>query len=262
MKFNKKDYTFDDLIDIIYLLRGENGCPWDKVQTHDSIKMNLVEEAYEAIEALDSGDKMKFADELGDILLQVVFHSSIGSDENTFTLQDVINAVCKKMISRHTHIFGNDTASTPEEVLKTWNKNKIAEKGLSSHTENLKSVCNYLPALMRAKKVQSKAAKVGFDWENVNGALDKLDEETVELKNAIASENAENISEELGDLLFSVVNVSRFLKLDPEQTLTSATDKFIKRFESLENIARRKNLQLDDMSFCEMDKLWEEAKKQ
>lgn len=262
MNFDKKDYTFHDLIDIIYVLRSENGCPWDKVQTHDSIKMNLVEEAYEAIEALDSGDKMKFADELGDILLQVVFHSVMGEEDNTFSVSDVINAVCRKMISRHTHIFGNDKADTPEEVLDTWNKNKIAEKGLTSYTDDLKSVCRYLPALIRARKVQSKAAKVGFDWDEVSGALDKLSEEIDEFKEAISEGCPENITEELGDLIFSAVNVSRFVKVDPEQALSSATEKFINRFEALEKLAVSKNLKLEELSLSEMDKLWEEAKKQ
>ncbi|MBP3337618.1 MAG: nucleoside triphosphate pyrophosphohydrolase [Clostridia bacterium] len=262
MNFDKKDYTFSDLIDIIYMLRSDNGCPWDRVQTHDSIKMNLVEEAYEAIEALDSGDKMKFADELGDILLQVVFHSVIGEEDKTFAVSDVINAVCHKMVSRHTHIFGNDKADTPDEVLDTWNKNKLIEKGLKSNAEDLKSVCHYLPALIRARKVQSKAAKVGFDWDSVSGALDKLSEEIEELKSAINAQNEENISEELGDLIFSAVNVSRFLKVEPEEALTKSTEKFISRFEKLENAAKSQNKELSDMSLSEMDKLWEDIKKQ
>lgn len=260
MKFDKKDYTFSDLIDIIYLLRSDNGCPWDRVQTHDSIKMNLVEESYEAIEALDAGDKMKFADELGDILLQVVFHSVIGEEDKTFSVSDVINLVCKKMISRHTHIFGDDKAETPDEVLDTWDKNKLKEKGLKSHSEDLKGVCHYLPALIRARKVQSKATKVGFDWNDVSGALDKLTEEISELKEAIDACDSVNISEELGDLLFSVVNVSRFLKVEPEEALTKSTEKFISRFEKLENLAKERGLSIENMSLEEMDKLWDEIK--
>ena len=214
---NDKTYTFSDLLSIVETLRGENGCPWDKVQTHDSIKMNLVEESYEAIESLETGTKDQFADELGDILLQVVFHSQIGKEEGTFTIDDVLYHVCDKMISRHTHIFGTDKADTPEEVLETWEKNKLKEKGQKSYTESLNGVCKYLPALIRAQKVQSKAAKAGFDWDDASGALDKLKEEIDELSDAVSAGNTQNIEEELGDLLFSVVNVSRFLKCSAEE---------------------------------------------
>ncbi len=257
---DKKHYTFEDLLSIIAKLRGENGCPWDRVQTHESIKMNLVEEAYEALEALDTGSKDQFADELGDILLQVVFHSQIGKEEGTFSIDDVLYHVCDKMISRHTHIFGTDTAETPEEVLSTWEKNKQKEKGQKSYTESMQGVCSYLPALIRAQKIQSKAAKVGFDWENVSGALDKLREETVELNEAVESGNPEAISEELGDLLFSAVNVARFTNCSAEESLGKTIQKFIDRFSYVESEAKKQGKRLENMSLSEMDALWDKAK--
>ncbi len=260
MNIGKKYYTFEDLIGIIKVLRGENGCPWDKVQTHESVKMNLVEEAYEAIEALDSGDKNAFADELGDVLLQVVFHSQIGESENTFTIGDVLNHVCNKMISRHTHIFGTDKADTPEEVLATWEKNKIKEKGILGITQGMKDVCGYLPALMRAQKVSSKAAKAGFDWNDVNGVLEKVNEETLELTQAVESGNTEHIEEELGDLLFAAVSVARFTNIKAETALKKATEKFIDRFEKVETLAKNCGKELSDMSLDEQTALWDKAK--
>ena len=260
MKNEKKDYTFEDLIGIIDMLRSEGGCPWDRKQTHQSIKANLLEESYEAIEALDSGDKEKFADELGDVLLQVVFHSAIGKSEGTFSIQDVLNHICSKMISRHTHIFGTDTAETTTEVLDTWEKNKRAEKGISSHTESLNDVCHYLPALIRAQKVQAKAAKAGFDWDNVSGAFDKVKEETAELEEAVAAGNPADIEEEFGDLLFAAVNVARFIDVKSELALTAATEKFIRRFGKMEAEAAKNGRTLDEMTLEEMDQLWDSIK--
>ncbi len=261
MTTEKKQYSFEELLEIIRKLRAEDGCPWDRVQTHETIKMNLVEEAYEAIESLDAGDKDAFADELGDILLQVVFHSQIGKEEGTFSIDDVLYHVCHKMISRHTHIFGDDKADTPEAVLDTWEKNKQKEKGQKSYTESMESVCAYLPALIRAEKVQSKAAKVGFDWPEVSGALEKLQEETRELKEAVATGDKDTISEELGDVLFSAVNVSRFFKCSAEEALGKTIRKFIDRFSYVEKAANEAGKRLEDMSLAEMDALWDEAKK-
>lgn len=257
-----KTYTFADLVSIIETLRGENGCPWDRVQTHESIKMNLVEEAYEAIEALDDGTKDQFADELGDLLLQVVFHAQIGKEEGTFTLDDVLRHVCDKMISRHTHIFGTDTANTPEEVLDTWEKNKQKEKGQKSYTESMAGICRYLPALIRAQKVQSKASKVGFDWDSADGALDKLKEEVGELTEAAQAQNADDVCEELGDVLFAAVNVARFFNCSAEESLGKTIRKFINRFSYVEASAQKAGKQLENMTLQEMDALWEKAKQQ
>lgn len=261
MKNAKKDFTFEEFNGIISTLRSEGGCPWDREQTHDSIKRNLIEESYEAIEALDSGNKMKFADELGDVLLQVVFHSQIGKEDGTFTIQDVINLVSEKMISRHTHIFGNDKAETSDEVLDTWEKNKIKEKGLSSYTDSLNDVCKYLPALIYAQKVQKKASKAGMDWEKAEDALSKLKEETEEINKAIEENSALQIEEEIGDLLFSVVNVSRLLKIDAEEALKKSTEKFIKRFSLVEAETKKLKKDMSSMSLSELDEIWDKVKR-
>ncbi len=262
MSEEKKQYSFSDLVSIIETLRGEGGCPWDRVQTHESIKMNLIEEAYETVEALESGDSVQFADELGDVLLQVVFHAQIGKEAGTFSLEDVLRHVCDKMISRHSHIFGTDTAETPEAVLDTWEKNKQKEKGQSSYTESMEGVCRALPALLRAQKVQSKAAKAGFDWDSTEGALDKLKEETEELAEAAASGDVEAASEELGDVLFSAVNIARFLNCSAEEALKKTIRKFIDRFSYVEASAQKAGKNLKDMTLAEMDALWEQAKQQ
>ncbi len=253
---NKK-YTFDDLLEIMKILRGENGCPWDKAQDHQSIKYALLEEACEAMESLDKKEPDSFTDELGDVLLQVVFHSQIASESGTFTIDDVLYHICNKLITRHTHIFGSDKTNNSAEALDLWEANKKTEKGLKTQAEIMRDVCTYLPQLIRAEKVQKKAAKVGFDWDNIDGAYDKLKEEIDELKSA---DSFENIEEEFGDLLFSCVNVARFLKVNPEEALKKATDKFIARFSKVEDMATSEGKQLENMTLDEMDILWEKAK--
>ena len=260
MENTKRNYTFDDLIDIMKVLRGEKGCPWDKAQDHQSIKYALLEEACEAMESLDKKDIDSFADELGDVLLQVVFHSQIGSENKTFTIDDVLYHICNKLITRHTHIFGDDKTETSSQALDLWEANKKAEKGLKTQSEIMRDVCSYLPQLIRAEKVQKKASKVGFDWDEVSGACNKLEEEANELKEAIDLNSQEKIEEEFGDLLFSCVNVARFLKVNPEEALKKATDKFVNRFEVLEKMANESGRNLDDMSLAEMDELWDKAK--
>ncbi len=262
MNFTKKDYTFEDLLVIMKVLRSENGCPWDREQDHESIKYSLLEEACEAMESLDQKNPDSFADELGDVLLQVVFHAQIGSENETFSIQDVLNHICKKLINRHTHIFGDDTSFNEADALDIWEKNKKAEKGLSTQTEIMRDVCSYLPALMRAEKVQKKAAKVGFDWDSLSGAMDKLQEEMTELDDASKEADPAHMEEELGDLLFSCVNVARFLKVNPEEALKKATDKFINRFEKVENAALAEGKNLSDMTLAEMDAIWDKIKAQ
>lgn len=257
---NKENYSFEDLLEIMRILRDANGCHWDREQTHESLKKYLIEETYEALEALDSGDRNKFADELGDVLLQVVFHAQIGKEEGTFDISDVINIVCKKMISRHTHVFGDDKVQTSDDVLVNWEKVKKDEKGLDSHTKVLESVSNYLPALMRSIKVQKKAADVGFDWDNVEDAFKKVYEEIIEIKEVYKSDEMGKIEEEIGDLLFAVVNVARFLNIQPEIALNKTTDKFIKRFEYIEQKSKEIDKNIESMTLEEMDELWEEAK--
>ena len=253
-----KQYTIDDLRDIIVTLRGENGCPWDRVQTHQSLKKDMIEECYEAIDALDNGSDHDFANELGDVLLQVVFHSRLAEERGAFTFDDVLNEICTKLITRHTHVFGKDKAVTAEEALGNWEKNKKKEKHLDTYTAMLKDVPSYLPALMRSAKVQKKAAAAGFDWDGIEGIYDKISEETEALKEAI--EKGSGIEEEYGDLLFSVVNIGRHLKLTPEIALSNATEKFIKRFAKMEEAARNEGIDLAEQPPQKLDELWESIK--
>lgn len=252
----KQKYTIDDLIAIMKRLREPDGCPWDRVQTHQSIKKSMIEETYEAIDALDYGDDKAFANELGDVLLQVVFHSEIAQERGAFDFSDVVTEVCTKLITRHTHVFGTDKAGDEKEALDNWEKNKKKEKQIDSYTGVLCDVPKYLPALMRAEKVQKKARGFGFDWDDINDVYKKVEEETAELKEAAEENNPEHIREEYGDLLFSVVNLGRFLGTDPETALTGATNKFISRFEKMEKLAAEKGLDIANMSLDELDGLW------
>jgi len=255
-----KKYTFDEFIKIIADLRGENGCPWDKEQTFASMKSNVLEESYEVIDACDSGG-MKLADELGDLLLQVVMLSQIAKEAGEFDISDVIDCISKKMIHRHPHVFGDVKADTSEQVLKNWDKIKREDKKDSSVTKSLMDITKTLPSVLKAHKVQSRAAKVGFDWDNTDDVIDKVYEEMSELKDAYKKGDEVNIHEELGDLMFSVINLSRFLKVNPELALNDSTEKFVCRFEKIEKAALDAGKNVETMSFEEMDALWEEVKK-
>jgi len=246
------------LVDIIELLRKE--CPWDKEQTHESLRNCMLEEAYEAADAIDRADKANLREELGDVLLQVIFHASLASENNDFALVDVINEECEKMIRRHPHIFLEENIKSVDKVLEKWENIKSKEQGKVSQSQRLLSIPRALPALTRSYKVQKKAADVGFDWDDVSCAFSKIQEETEELKKANKEGDMIGVTEELGDLLFSVVNVARFLKVDPEYALTLTSDKFIRRFAHIEASAEAKGIKLEDMSLDEMDRLWEEAK--
>ena len=260
--FNFKErYNVNDLIDIVEILRSPGGCPWDIEQDHKSIRRDFLEETYEVIEAINKDDRDGLLEELGDVLLQVVFHAQIEREKNSFDLNDVADGVCKKMIERHPHVFGNVSAETSEQVLENWDVIKKQTKQQKSQTESMLSIPREFPALMRADKVQKKAAKVGFDWDSVDGALQKVSEELDELKEAIQMGVFENANEELGDLIFSVVNVSRFINVDSEEALTKATDKFIDRFSKVEKMAEEKGLNMKETDLDELDKLWDEAKK-
>lgn len=256
----KNNYEFDDLVKIMEILRSQNGCPWDKEQTHDSIRNNFLEEVYEVLDAIDRDDKTDLKEELGDVLLQVVFHTQIEKEQNGFDLSDVADGICKKLILRHPHIFGEVKADTSEKVLDNWDKIKMQEKGQKSYTDTLKSVPNAFPALMRATKVQKRAAKANFDWDDIYEPLMKIGEELSELEEAIENGCMMSVSEELGDLLFSVVNVSRFLKLDCEETLNRATDKFIDRFQKVEEECINRGVDMKASTLEELDKIWEEVK--
>ena len=254
----KDSYGVKDLEEIVRLLRAPGGCPWDREQTHQSIRRNFLEEAYEAVEAIDEGSPEHLKEELGDVLLQVVFHALMEQEAGRFDLDAVADGICKKLIFRHPHVFGEVSVSGTGEVLSNWEELKRKEKGQATNTDALEAVARSLPALWRAEKVQKKAKKAGFDWPDVSGALDKLSEELEELKTAVAE--GTNVEEELGDLLFSAVNVSRFVKVDTEEALNRATDKFIGRFRKVEEEAARQGRALEGMSLAELDKLWEHAK--
>ena len=235
-------------------------CPWDREQTHESIRTCMLEEAYEVVDAINNHDDANLREELGDVLLQVLFHSSLARESGRFELKDVINEECDKMIRRHPHVFLEENLKTIDKVLEKWENIKVKESGQPDNTSRLEKVPRALPALTRAKKVQKKAADVGFDWNDVIPALDKVNEETCELREAWQLGDQDAMKEELGDLLFSVVNVARFLDVDPEDALTFTTDKFIRRFAYIEKAAMACGRQLEDMSLEEMDALWEQAK--
>ncbi len=257
---HKEQYTTEDLLKIMEILRSENGCPWDRVQTHESIRKSLIEESYEAIDALNSGDDKAFANELGDVLLQVVFHSQIAKEEGRFDYNTVLNEICNKLISRHTHVFGGDSAASAEEALGSWEKNKKKEKKLDSYSSMLDDVPHYLPALMRAEKIQKKAGAAGFDWDDIKPVYDKVYEELDELKAAAASKDEAHIAEEYGDLLFAAVNLGRFLHVTPETALADASDKFTARFKEVERLADEDGRGMSGMTLEELDKLWEKVK--
>ncbi len=256
----KEKYTLQDLLDIMTKLRAPDGCPWDREQDHKSLKRYLIEEAYEVLEAIDEERPDKLCDELGDLLLQVVFHAQIAKENGQFTMEDVIHGVSAKMINRHRHVFGEEEAQTADDVMVIWEKVKKGEKGHQTQTQVLKDVPGNLPALMRSFKVQQKAAQVGFDWDDIKDAILKVKEEIGELEDAYAKGEAAHAEEELGDLLFAVVNVSRFMKVQPELALTATVNKFIRRFEYVETEATRQGRQLSEMSLEDMDALWDEAK--
>lgn len=256
----KEAYTYEDLLEIIRLLRSPEGCPWDKVQTHQSIRRGLLEEAYETAEAIDSDDPVGMCEELGDLLMQVVFHADIEKEAGRFAMDQVCDGVVKKLLYRHPHVFATvDTKNdTPEEVLVNWEELKKKEKGFATTGQAMAAVAKSLPALWRAEKIQKKAASTGFDWPDVGGAMDKLREEVEELHTAIAEQS--NMAEELGDLLFAAVKVSRFLGIDPEAALHSACDKFNGRFQEMEQKSRQKGRDFKDLALDEKLALWENIK--
>ena len=257
--FSLKDkYNVQDLVDIVKVLRAPGGCQWDAQQTHESIRRNFLEEAYEVAEAIDQQSTEHLQEELGDVLLQVVFHTSIEEEEGRFNLDDVADGVCKKLIYRHPHVFGAVSVSSTGEILANWEELKKKEKGQATQADAVDAVARSLPALWRAEKVQKKAAKVGFDWDSVDGAVDKLSEELGEVQEAMAGHG--DPAEELGDLLFAAVNVSRFLKVDPEDALQAACDKFAARFRRVEEAVTGQGKRMEDLSLEELDAIWNSIK--
>ncbi len=251
-------YCLQDLVRVMAKLRGEGGCPWDRKQTHQTLRKYLLEEAYEACGAIDEGDMDHLADELGDVLLQVVFHAEIGRERGEFDILDIATAICRKMIRRHTHIFGEAHCESPEQVSQNWEQIKREERGQVTQAEVLADVSSALPALTRAAKVQKKAAGVGFDWDTALEALPKVAEEAEEVRAELSARH--DPAEELGDLLFACVNVVRLAGCDPEEALTFATDKFVRRFTEMETRIINDGKSLKDLTLPEMDVYWNKVK--
>ncbi len=255
-------YAFSELVGIMKRLRDIDGCPWDQEQTHESLKASLLEEAYEVIDTIDEGDLYGLEEELGDVLLQVVFHSVIASENGYFDNRDVISGICRKLIHRHPHVFGNLEVSGSDEVLVNWEQIKREEKEHLRITDAMLALPKAMPATLRALKVQKKAAQVGFDWDHVEDAIDKIKEELDEFMEALAQDETEKIEEEMGDLLFSIVNVCRFVKVNPELALGKTISKFIRRFEFIEESEVSKKSGISNLGLKVMDELWNIAKNQ
>lgn len=251
----KESYDLHDFVALVSYLRSPNGCPWDQVQTHESIRRNFLEETYEACEAIDAGDLVHMREELGDVLMQVLFHTDIEREAGHFDIDDVADAACKKLVYRHPHVFRRDEPDAPD-----WDTMKQRERAQTTTAEAMDSVARSLPALWRCDKIQAKAAKTGFEWPDVHAALDKVDEETRELRAAVASGDTEAIGDELGDLLFAAVKVARFAGIDPEQAAHAACEKFIRRFSAMETAAANDGRALEQCTLAQMLTLWQQAK--
>jgi tetrapyrrole methylase family protein/MazG family protein len=249
------DHSIRQLLQIMGRLRGPNGCPWDNRQNHESLRPYVIEEAYELVEAIDGGDNDDIKEELGDLLLQIVFHCQIAQEEERFTFDDVIQGISEKLLRRHPHVFGGQSAADEEEALQNWERIKAEKEGKRKSKRHRGT-----PILHRALRLQEMAVGFGFDWEEPGQLLDKLDEEIDEIRGALASGDRQELTEEVGDLLFMAVNLTRFLEIHPEEALELSIGKFGKRFKAMENRAHELNRSLEEMDIDEMEKLWEEAK--
>lgn len=259
MEFQFKErYDANDLVAIMRVLRGENGCAWDREQDHHSIRNNFLEEVYETIEAIDNDDSTLLREELGDVLLQVVFHSMMEEEEGRFCFDDVANDICQKLIVRHPHVFGDVKADNAEDALKSWDAAKASTKGQKTDSEKLLSVAKTLPALMRSQKIQGRASKAGMDFKSLEDTLQNLKDEISELELAIQNGDRAQIEDEMGDVLFSAVNVSRFLKLESEQALSNSCDKFVDRFTRVEE---KLNKPMKEYTPEQLDKVWRQIKR-
>ncbi len=256
----KENYNIDDLLEIMRILRSPGGCPWDMEQTHASIRKDFIEEVYEAVEAIDLDDTELLREELGDVLLQVAFHCQIEKEQQHFTFDDICDELCKKLIVRHPHVFGEVTVSDTGEVLKNWDSIKKQTKGQETYADTLESVAKSLPALMRAQKLGKRAMRAGMDFKSVDDAFKCIKLETQELSDAIKSGDKQQIEEEFGDLLFSCVNVARHLDIDSEEALTKSSEKFIKRFKETEKLVTLSGAEMTALSIDELDVFWRQAK--
>lgn len=250
---------FTNLVKIMERLRGDDGCPWDKEQTPESLKPFLIEEAYEVLEALDEKDSAKLKEELGDLLYQILFHAQIAKEKGEFDINDILESSIEKMVRRHPHVFGDKKAKDSKEVLVHWEETKKKEK--RNRKSILEGVPKELPALLRAHQLQSRAARVGFDWERIDQVFDKVEEEISEFKEAYRNKERERMEDELGDIFFSLVNVARFLEVNPEDALRSAIGRFIARFSYIEEAAAGEGRSISSLSIDEMESLWQRAKK-
>ena len=255
-----KEGKFVELVEIMAKLRGPDGCPWDKEQTAQSLKPFLVEETYEVLEAIDEGSPAKVKEELGDLLFQVIFHARLAEEKGEFDMGDVLTNITEKMIRRHPHVFGEKKEKTSEQVLVDWEIMKKTEKGYATRKSILEGVPKELPALIRAHRLQERAARVGFDWEKVEDVEKKLDEEVGEFKRTLAGKDTREMEDELGDIFFALVNIARFIGVNPEDALRRTISKFIHRFQYVEEAAKESGRELSDMTLAEMDALWDEAK--
>jgi tetrapyrrole methylase family protein/MazG family protein len=251
--------TFEDLIAIMKRLRGPGGCPWDAEQTHESLTRYLLEETYEVIEAIEAKSPEHIKEELGDLLLQPVFHAAIAEEAGTFTMADIIGTLCDKLIRRHPHVFGDLHIADSAAQIENWEQIKKAEKG-SERASALSGVPPHLPALLKAQKITEKAARVGFDWEHVDQVMAKVMEELHEFEEAMSAGDNEHMEAELGDLLFAIVNLGRFLSINPEEALRKTISRFQKRFQYVEDSLHSQGRQMNITPLAEMDRLWEEAK--
>ena len=252
--------SLSKLIKITETLMGEDGCPWDKVQTRESLKPYLVEETYEVLDALDANDPEKIKDELGDLLYQILFHSKISSLKGEFNFRDVIDNLSEKMVRRHPHVFKEGELNTPDQVVKQWEEIKRNEKNQANQKSILDNIPKNLPSLLRAQKLQKKAAKEGFDWDQISDVFDKLDEEIVEFKEAVLKKKSADIQNEIGDMIFIITNIAKCYKIDAEEALRSTNNKFIKRFQYIEQKIKAKGKTLKDSPLEEMERYWQEAK--
>lgn len=256
-----KDDLFESLVEVIATLRGENGCPWDREQTHTSLKSTLIEETYETVEAIDSGDSSKLEEELGDLLLNVMLQAQIAAENRDFTIYDVIKTLTEKLIRRHPHVFGNVQVENAEDVVQNWETIKSQEAGYEDRKSVVDGIPNALPALLRGQKIQKRVARVGFDWENIVDVVDKVDEELGEVKESLKENDIDAIESEIGDLFFSIVNLCRFLDLQAEETLRRTNRKFVNRFKRMEEVLEKQGRSLSDQTLAELDVIWEEVKK-
>ena len=256
-----KKELFESLVDVIATLRGENGCPWDREQTHSSLKSTLIEETYETVEAIDSGDSNHLKEELGDLLLNIMLQAQIADESENFDIYDVIESLTEKLIRRHPHVFGNVDVESADEVVKNWESIKSQEEGYEDRESVLDGIPVALPALLRGQKIQKRAARVGFDWDNISDVINKVEEELKEVNDSLKNDGQDEIEMEIGDLLFAVVNLCRFVDLQAEESLRKANRKFVRRFKRMETELNTQGKNISDQSLEELDKLWDEIKK-